>query len=125
MLQEVDDMASVVIQEPPTDPSQLAVFAKKVQTTIRRCMVFIGDTSPSRFRICLISITTFYIFRVFRVSCTPPPGIAGSCTPHQPILHASSFDEEEQTDDMDGVQHYGFGHRIGKKTTRFTPSDWP
>ncbi|KAI5673383.1 hypothetical protein M9H77_13747 [Catharanthus roseus] len=44
MLQEVDDMASVVIQEPPTDPSQMAVFAKKVQTIIRRCMVSIGGT---------------------------------------------------------------------------------
>ncbi|KAI5670989.1 hypothetical protein M9H77_11353 [Catharanthus roseus] len=29
MLQDVDDMASVVIQELPTDPSQMAVFAKK------------------------------------------------------------------------------------------------
>ncbi|KAI5656522.1 hypothetical protein M9H77_25315 [Catharanthus roseus] len=29
----------------------------------------------------------------------------------------------EWTDDIDGVQHYGFGHRVSKKTTRFTPSD--
>ncbi|KAI5671934.1 hypothetical protein M9H77_12298 [Catharanthus roseus] len=42
MLHEVDDMASVVIQEPPSSPSQMAVFAKKVQTIIRRCMVSIG-----------------------------------------------------------------------------------
>ncbi|KAI5673744.1 hypothetical protein M9H77_14108 [Catharanthus roseus] len=38
MSQEVDDMASVVIQEPPSSPSQMAVFAKKVQMIIRRCM---------------------------------------------------------------------------------------
>ncbi|KAI5649428.1 hypothetical protein M9H77_35433 [Catharanthus roseus] len=44
ILHEVDDMASVVIQEPPIDPSQMAVFAKKVQTIIRRCMVSIGGT---------------------------------------------------------------------------------
>ncbi|KAI5652951.1 hypothetical protein M9H77_30138 [Catharanthus roseus] len=40
--QEVDDMASVVIQEPASSPSQMAVFAKKVQTIIRRCMVSTG-----------------------------------------------------------------------------------
>ncbi|KAI5674183.1 hypothetical protein M9H77_14547 [Catharanthus roseus] len=44
MLQEVDDMTSVVIQEPPSSPSQMAVFAKKVQMIIWRCMVSIGDT---------------------------------------------------------------------------------
>ncbi|KAI5657534.1 hypothetical protein M9H77_26327 [Catharanthus roseus] len=32
---EVDDMASVVIQEPPLSLSQMAVFMKKVQTIIR------------------------------------------------------------------------------------------
>ncbi|KAI5654763.1 hypothetical protein M9H77_31950 [Catharanthus roseus] len=51
------------------------------------------------------------------------PGTAGSSTSHQPISQTSSSDEEEWADDMDGVQHYGFGHRVGKKTTRFTPSD--
>ncbi|KAI5677702.1 hypothetical protein M9H77_08652 [Catharanthus roseus] len=44
ILQEVNDMASVVIQQPPVDLSQMAVFAKKVQTIIRRCMVSIGGT---------------------------------------------------------------------------------
>ncbi|KAI5682804.1 hypothetical protein M9H77_04032 [Catharanthus roseus] len=47
-------MASVVIQEPPTDPSQMAMFAKKVQTIIRRCMVSIGGTlgyTPSQYNI--------------------------------------------------------------------------
>ncbi|KAI5682608.1 hypothetical protein M9H77_03836 [Catharanthus roseus] len=34
--QEVDDMASRVIQEPHSSPSQIASFAKKVQTIIRR-----------------------------------------------------------------------------------------
>ncbi|KAI5650603.1 hypothetical protein M9H77_36608 [Catharanthus roseus] len=43
-MMEVDDMASMVIQEPPIDPSQMAVFAKKVLTIIRRCMVSIGGT---------------------------------------------------------------------------------
>ncbi|KAI5678599.1 hypothetical protein M9H77_09549 [Catharanthus roseus] len=37
--QEVDDMTSGVIQEPPSSPSQFASFAKKVQTIIRsRCV---------------------------------------------------------------------------------------
>ncbi|KAI5654287.1 hypothetical protein M9H77_31474 [Catharanthus roseus] len=44
ILQEVDDMASVVIQEPPSSPSQMPVFAKKVQTIIWRCIVYIGGT---------------------------------------------------------------------------------
>ncbi|KAI5680873.1 hypothetical protein M9H77_02100 [Catharanthus roseus] len=44
MLQEVDDMASLVIQQPLADLSQMAMFAKKVQTIIRRCMVSIGGT---------------------------------------------------------------------------------
>ncbi|KAI5664969.1 hypothetical protein M9H77_24292 [Catharanthus roseus] len=42
MLQEVDDMASVMIQEPPSFLSQMAIFAKKVQTIIWRCTVSIG-----------------------------------------------------------------------------------
>ncbi|KAI5661433.1 hypothetical protein M9H77_20756 [Catharanthus roseus] len=41
--QEVDDMASVVIHEPPSSPSQMVVFAKKVQTIIQRCMVSISS----------------------------------------------------------------------------------
>ncbi|KAI5659566.1 hypothetical protein M9H77_28359 [Catharanthus roseus] len=36
--------SNVVIQEPPSYPSQMAIFAKKVQTIIRRCMVSIGGT---------------------------------------------------------------------------------
>ncbi|KAI5664848.1 hypothetical protein M9H77_24171 [Catharanthus roseus] len=44
MLQEVDDMASVAIREPPSSPSQIAAIMKKVQTIIRRCMVSIGGT---------------------------------------------------------------------------------
>ncbi|KAI5648331.1 hypothetical protein M9H77_34336 [Catharanthus roseus] len=55
----------------------------------------------------------------------PPLGTVGSSTLHQPISQASSFDEEERTDDTNYVHHLGFGHRVGKKTTRFTPSDWP
>ncbi|KAI5663620.1 hypothetical protein M9H77_22943 [Catharanthus roseus] len=64
-------------------------------------------------------------FGFFGFRAPPPSGTAGSSTSHKPISQASSFDEEERVDDIDGVQHYGFGHRIGKKTTRFTPSHWP
>ncbi|KAI5663364.1 hypothetical protein M9H77_22687 [Catharanthus roseus] len=52
-----------------------------------------------------------------------PP--ANSSTRHQPISQASLSDEEEWADDMDDLQRYGFGHCVDKKTTRFTPSDWP
>ncbi|KAI5678382.1 hypothetical protein M9H77_09332 [Catharanthus roseus] len=59
MLQEVDEVASVVIREPPSSPSQMAVcgdigstfisvadgcFVKKVQMIIQRCMVSTGGT---------------------------------------------------------------------------------
>ncbi|KAI5676867.1 hypothetical protein M9H77_07817 [Catharanthus roseus] len=44
MLQEVDDMASVGVREPPSSPSQIAAVMKKVQTIIWRCMVSIGGT---------------------------------------------------------------------------------
>ncbi|KAI5662072.1 hypothetical protein M9H77_21395 [Catharanthus roseus] len=53
-------------------------------------------------------------YRLFGFRAPPPSGTAGSSTPHQPISQASSSDEEEWADDMDGVQHYGFGHRVGK-----------
>ncbi|KAI5669499.1 hypothetical protein M9H77_19352 [Catharanthus roseus] len=231
MLQEVDDMASVVIQEPPSSPSLMAVFAKKVQTIIRRCMVSIARypldissttvVSPSlgartdrgasrvkrgarrqlgrgagggcppvphfpggpghadprlveiekgiwcghppvdQFNNPNLHIPSFSLGLTqpsqsllgglgtlrappppdigfapfqspastslgFSLFCAPPPpGTAGSSTPHQPIFQASSSDDEEQTDDTDDVQHFGFGYRVGKKTTRFTPSDWP
>ncbi|KAI5676387.1 hypothetical protein M9H77_07337 [Catharanthus roseus] len=69
------------------------------------------------------SHSTSFGFSGFRG--TPPPGKADVSTQHQPISQASSSDEEERADDMDSVQHYGFGHRVGKKTTRFMPSDWP
>ncbi|KAI5664480.1 hypothetical protein M9H77_23803 [Catharanthus roseus] len=49
MLQEVDDMTSMVMQEPPSSPTQMAVFVKKVQTIIRRCIASIG-VQPSRRR---------------------------------------------------------------------------
>ncbi|KAI5656648.1 hypothetical protein M9H77_25441 [Catharanthus roseus] len=61
-------------------------------------------------------------FSSFRV---PPSGTVVSSTPHQPISHACSSVEEEWADDMNDVHHLGFGHRVGKKMTRFTPSDWP
>ncbi|KAI5671710.1 hypothetical protein M9H77_12074 [Catharanthus roseus] len=59
----------------------------------------------------------------------PPPGTVGSSTPHMPISITSSSDtdehNDERTDEVTPVQQLGFGHRVGKKTTRFTPSDWP
>ncbi|KAI5662148.1 hypothetical protein M9H77_21471 [Catharanthus roseus] len=155
-------MASVVIREPLSSPSQVAVVMKKVQTIIRsRRDAVLGSTyrtemlveltgvlgdilgveqevdallfpmtsqwirdiavaSHARFRICLVSIT--YGFFGFRAPL--PPCTSGLSTPHQLISQASSSDEEEQEEDMDGVQHFGFGHRVGKKTVRFTPSDW-
>ncbi|KAI5654666.1 hypothetical protein M9H77_31853 [Catharanthus roseus] len=67
--------------------------------------------------------STAYEFSGFQAP--PPPGTASSSTPHQPISQASSSDKEERDDDMDGVHHLGVGHRVGKKTVRFTPSDWP
>ncbi|KAI5676787.1 hypothetical protein M9H77_07737 [Catharanthus roseus] len=58
-----------------------------------------------------------YGFAGFRA--LPPPGTAGSWTPQQPISQASSSDEKEGQDAL------GRKHRVGKKTVRFTPSDWP
>ncbi|KAI5678788.1 hypothetical protein M9H77_09738 [Catharanthus roseus] len=242
-MMEVDDMGSVVIQEPPTDPSHMAVFAKKMQMIIQRCMVSIGGTlgcTPSQHDIqqmfpvqlscrCLrehvpdrgargvkrgarrqpgreagggrppvspfpdrhehvdhghvevergegsrggqltidpsdcpnLDIPSFSLgltlasqsfpsgsgtlqmppppglgfasfqsphstsFEFSEFHAPPPPGTTGSSTPHQPISQASSSNEEERMDVMDVVQHYRFGHRVGRKTTRFTPSDWP
>ncbi|KAI5675349.1 hypothetical protein M9H77_06299 [Catharanthus roseus] len=150
MLQEVDDMASVVIQEQPSSLSQMAVFVKKVQMIIRRCIISIGGTlgcTPLQHDIqrTFPSLQggsgtlqmplppnlgfapfhsphpTSFGFSGFRAP--PPPGIADSSTLHQPIWQASSSDEEERTNDKDVVRHLGFGHRVGKKTTRFTPSD--
>ncbi|KAI5671600.1 hypothetical protein M9H77_11964 [Catharanthus roseus] len=186
MLQEVDDMASVVIQEPPSSPSQMALFAKKVQTIIWRCMVSINGTlgcTPSQHDIQ----QTFPVqpschrpqehvpdrgargvkrgarrhlgcgagggrppvppaperhehvdpghveverdasparFRIFWVSGTPSSGDSQFIYTASAYMQASSSDEEERADDMDGLQRYGFGHLVGKKTTRFTPSDW-
>ncbi|KAI5676806.1 hypothetical protein M9H77_07756 [Catharanthus roseus] len=54
-----------------------------------------------------------------RFRAPPPPSIAGASTPHQPISQTSSSDEEEGQDALSR------GHRVGKKTVRFTPSDWP
>ncbi|KAI5678487.1 hypothetical protein M9H77_09437 [Catharanthus roseus] len=44
MLQEVDDMATRVIQGLLSCPTQIASFAKKVQTIIQGCMFSIGGT---------------------------------------------------------------------------------
>ncbi|KAI5673768.1 hypothetical protein M9H77_14132 [Catharanthus roseus] len=99
MLQKVDDMASVVIQESPSSPSQMAVFAKK--TPLPPGLGFASFQALH---------STSYGFSGFWAPA--PPGTASSSTPHQPISQVSSSDEEERADDMDGVQYYGFGHRI-------------
>ncbi|KAI5681801.1 hypothetical protein M9H77_03029 [Catharanthus roseus] len=170
----VDDMASMVIREPPSSLSQMAVVMKKVQTIIRRYMVSIGGTlgcTPSQHDIQQTFPMQLSRHRprkhvpdrgahgvkrgarrhpghgaggghppvppaperhehvnpghAFRVLAPPPPGTFGSSTLYQPISQASLSEEEEQEEYMDGVQHFGFGHRVGKKTMRFTPSDWP
>ncbi|KAI5663031.1 hypothetical protein M9H77_22354 [Catharanthus roseus] len=59
----------------------------------------------------------------------PPQGTVGSSTLHMPISTASSSDTDEhdceRTDVVTPTQQLGFSHRVGKKTSRFTPSDWP
>ncbi|KAI5683267.1 hypothetical protein M9H77_04495 [Catharanthus roseus] len=59
----------------------------------------------------------------------PPPYTVGSSTQHMPISTASSSDsdehDDETTDVVTPVQHLGFGHRVVKKTNRFTSFDWP
>ncbi|KAI5673582.1 hypothetical protein M9H77_13946 [Catharanthus roseus] len=81
------------------------------------------DTSRWREVRDLSPVGTSLGFSLFRAPS--PPGTASSSTPHQLISQASSSDDKEQTDDTDDVQHLGFGHRVGKKTTRFMSSDWP
>ncbi|KAI5659538.1 hypothetical protein M9H77_28331 [Catharanthus roseus] len=219
MLQEV--VSSGVIQGPPSSPSQIASFAKKMQTIIHRCMVSVGGTlgytpsqhdikqtfplqpsrrrpqepvpdrgahgvkrgvrrfpgggarggqapvppdmgreghadpdfgfdatypvssiyiiraSPSGFRVFIISVTSPFVFRIlfisgttfsrhweFFISSTSSSGhweffISGTSS--------SEHDEHdnEQTDVVTLVLQLGFGHRVGKKITIFTPSDWP
>ncbi|KAI5653926.1 hypothetical protein M9H77_31113 [Catharanthus roseus] len=196
MLQEVDDMASVVIREPPSSLSQIA--AHDIQTTFpvqpsRRCprehvpdrgargvkrgarrhpgqgvgrnmstptqqwlrgvrdLVGGGrhvdsphldmpsyslglapdpESLPSGFGTSQMPSSPSSGFTQFqslhpsacgfgRLRAPPPPCTAGASTPHQPISQAYWSDEEEGQDVL------GLGHRVGKKTVRFTPSDWP
>ncbi|KAI5672819.1 hypothetical protein M9H77_13183 [Catharanthus roseus] len=139
MLQEVNDVASVVIREPPSSPSQIALFAKKVQMIIWKCM-----PSGRRAQEHVPDRGAHGVNRGARRH--PERGAGGGRPPIPPERHehvdpnhvdvekgkgsgsgqphASSSDEEERADDMDGLQRYEFGHRVGKKTTRFTPSDW-
>ncbi|KAI5677347.1 hypothetical protein M9H77_08297 [Catharanthus roseus] len=230
--QEVDDMASRVIQKPPSSPSQIANFAKKVQTIIRRCIVSIapsrrhprepvpdrgargvkrrarrvpgggarggrppappdigrGHADPSRggemgegsggrglgdlgssyqvepFDSLDLGMPSFSLGLTLPTQSyppasymPPPPGLGFSsfqsphppgigsfsfqaplapCTgsssfqaPPPPYMVASSSDSDEDYDEPTDVvtppQQLGFGHRVGKKTTRFTPFDSP
>ncbi|KAI5657948.1 hypothetical protein M9H77_26741 [Catharanthus roseus] len=74
----------------------------------------------------------------FSLGLTPsqslPSGFGTSQLPPMPGLRFASFQSPHSTfygffgereEDMDGVQYFGFGHRVGNKTVRFTPSDWP
>ncbi|KAI5677801.1 hypothetical protein M9H77_08751 [Catharanthus roseus] len=67
------------------------------------------------------------IYSSFQAS--PPPYTVGSSTQRMPISTASSSDSDKHddapTDVVTPAQQLGFGHHVGKKTTRFTLSDWP
>ncbi|KAI5662496.1 hypothetical protein M9H77_21819 [Catharanthus roseus] len=60
-------------------------------------------------------------------------GDLGSSNPvdpfNNPDLDMPSFSldkhDDDRTDMVTPAQQLGFGHRVGKKTTRFTPSNWP
>ncbi|KAI5676886.1 hypothetical protein M9H77_07836 [Catharanthus roseus] len=191
MLQEVDDMASVAIREPPSSPSQMATVLKKVQTIIlhrrgaRRhpgrgarggrppvppapqrqehvdsgpAVIESGEGSgsgqqyvdpfdsphldmpsyslgltpasqtnlsgsgtsqmPPTPGLGFVSFQSLHssAYGFFGFRAPPPPSTAGSSTTHQPISQATSSNEEERQDDMEGLQAFGFGHRVGKKT---------
>ncbi|KAI5683550.1 hypothetical protein M9H77_04778 [Catharanthus roseus] len=60
-----------------------------------------------------IGLGTLITSRYISFRAPPPPGTVGS------------FDDEKREDDTDDVQRLGFGHCVGKKTARFTPSEWP
>ncbi|KAI5654393.1 hypothetical protein M9H77_31580 [Catharanthus roseus] len=123
ILQEVDDMATGVIQGPPSSLTQITSFAKKVQTIIRRCMVSIGGIlgcTASQYDIsrhfqCIHHVAvpkspyrTVVPPHPGTVSSSfqtpPPPGMVGSSIPYMPISYASSSDsdkhDDEQTDDV-------------------------
>ncbi|KAI5640045.1 hypothetical protein M9H77_00084 [Catharanthus roseus] len=64
----------------------------------------------------------------------PSPGTVSSCRHvllRARLVHlhrtssSDSHEDDEQTYDMTSALQLGFGHYVGKKTTRFTPSDWP
>ncbi|KAI5656497.1 hypothetical protein M9H77_25290 [Catharanthus roseus] len=91
-----------------SDPQSLPSGSGKSQMPLAPSSRFAAFQSPH---------TLAYGFAGFRAP--PPPGIAGSSMPQQPISQASSSDEEEGQDALSR------GHRVGKKTVLFTPSDWP
>ncbi|KAI5650461.1 hypothetical protein M9H77_36466 [Catharanthus roseus] len=179
---EVDDMATGVIQGPPSSPTKITSFAKKVQTIIHKCMQLRrrhqepvldhgargvkrdtrrlpgggahGDRTPSPphpgrrghprsmpfFSLGLIPPAQSHPGTLGTSYAPPPPGLGfsstsppmgtvGSSTPHMPKSYASlsgsNEHDDERIDDVTPVQQLGFGHRVGKKTTRFTPSDQP
>ncbi|KAI5654757.1 hypothetical protein M9H77_31944 [Catharanthus roseus] len=87
-------------------------------------------TSLSGFRVFFISVTSLFGCRVLFISGTTSSKhweffISGTSS----FGHASSSDtdehDDERTDEVTPAQQLGFGYRVGKKTTKFTPSDWP
>ncbi|KAI5678278.1 hypothetical protein M9H77_09228 [Catharanthus roseus] len=164
MLQEIDDMTTGVLEGPLSSPRQYASVMRKVQTIIRRCMVFVGGTfdvpqdpfdnpnlnAPTLSlglkplaQSHLSGTGTSYVPHPSTggtsyappppdtVGCSfdvpPPPSTTGLSVLHMLISRASSFDldehADEPTDNVTPTQQLGFGYRIGKKTTRFMPSD--
>ncbi|KAI5675832.1 hypothetical protein M9H77_06782 [Catharanthus roseus] len=174
-MKEVGDMATEVIQEPPSSPTQIASFAKKVR------LAAIASPSP-RARIenrgaCGVKKGTRRLSgggaRGGRAPIPPDMGGGGHVDPRRGRRdlgssdHGDPFDSPNlgmpsfslgltpptqsypsglgtsfmplplslgffhfghlilRTDEVTPAQQLGFGHRVGKKTIRFTPSDWP
>ncbi|KAI5662476.1 hypothetical protein M9H77_21799 [Catharanthus roseus] len=170
--EEVDDMATGVLEGPPFSPTKYASFAKKVQTIIPghhvviprslyRSLVLVelrgalidflvaghvedvllpfyirvdediqtSDMEEKESQPSGLDTSTVPPSRIRGTSFAPPsPGVVGSSMPHMPISDVSSSDsyehDDERTDDITPAQQLGFGHRVGKKTSRFTPSYW-
>ncbi|KAI5676865.1 hypothetical protein M9H77_07815 [Catharanthus roseus] len=171
-MMELDDMATGVIEGPPSSLTQIISFAKSRLSSalhpscrrpwepvlkhgargVKRCARrfptearggrLLVPSYPGRRRnadpgcggkrVTSLSDTVSSSFQappppstVSLFLAPPPLWMVGSSTPHMPIFNASSSVSDERTNDATPAQQLGFGHHVGKKTTRFTPSDWP